>query len=199
MRGENFVKALPPDGRLRYVADWLSPARAEDLFRSLADGVEWQRSSVRLFGREVPQPRRIAFQGDPGVRYRYSGQTWEAESWTPRVAALRDRLVEETGEGFNSVLLNLYRDGSDSMGWHADDEKELGRDPVIASVSLGATRRFRLRSRAKPRRSLALELEPGSLLLMSGDLQHAWQHALPKTRRAVGPRINLTFRSVVGG
>lgn len=150
-----------------------------------------------MFGKEMLQPRKIAFQGDRGIEYTYSGGLYQADRWHPAVAGLRDELVSETGCRFNCALLNLYRDGTDSMGWHADDEPELGTNPIIASVSLGQTRRFVLRN--KDDRKLKWEVAPehGSLIVMRGDLQHHWQHQLPRTARSVGPRINLTFRKVV--
>ncbi|NKI36009.1 alpha-ketoglutarate-dependent dioxygenase AlkB [Wenzhouxiangella sp. XN79A] len=198
---EGSVKTLLPEHQrdaagLAYRPDWIAAARAAVLFERLHAGVDWQARTIRMFGRRLEQPRRIAFQGDPGVVYRYSNDDYHAEAWHPEVAALRDRLSQLLGVSFNSALLNLYRHGSDSMGWHADDEPELGDRPVIASVSLGAMRRFVLRSRAEPARKIELELAPGSLLVMSGDLQRTWQHQVPKTARPVGPRINLTFRRV---
>ncbi|GAB4170131.1 MAG: alpha-ketoglutarate-dependent dioxygenase AlkB [Wenzhouxiangellaceae bacterium] len=189
--------SLPPAGRLALEADWLTPGRAEALLAHLLESVAWEQRRIRLFGREHVQPRRIAFMGDRGVVYGYSGDRFAADGWDPVVAELRDRLQVALGVEFNCCLLNLYRDGSDSMGWHADDEPELGPNPTIASVSLGATRRFRLRSRDGQADAVALDLAHGSLLVMSGDIQHHWQHRLARTARAVGPRINLTFRQVV--
>lgn len=197
--GEEFVKALPPAGEIEYRGRWLHPGQADMLLARLTEEIDWEQRSIRMFGRTVLQPRLIRFQGDPGVRYTYSGDSHAASPWHPEVAAIRDRLRREGVGEFNSVLLNLYRDGADSMGWHADDEPELGEDPLIASISLGGTRRFVLRRRAD--RSLRHELSPGhgSLIVMRGDLQHHWQHQVPRTRRPVPARINLTFRRVVGG
>lgn len=143
------------------------------------------------------QPRKIAFQGDTGISYVYSGDVYRAEPWHADVAALRTEIERETGCRFNSVLLNLYRDGRDSMGWHSDDETELGPCPTIASVSLGAERRFVLRSRTDKQKKIEIKPASGSLMIMRGDLQHFWQHALPKTALDVQPRINLTFREIV--
>ncbi len=154
---------------------------------------------MRLFGREHLTPRLCAWYGDPGVRYAYSGQALEPLPWPPALARLRARLQNALGCPFNSVLCNLYRDGTDSMGWHSDDEASLGPRPVIASLSLGAARRFALRHRTRAYRSVALALGHGDLLIMAGDTQHHWQHAVPKTRRPIAPRINLTFRTVRGG
>ena len=176
---------------------FLPAPEAEALLAQLTAEVAWEQRSIRLYGREIPQPRLTAWHGDPAARYTYSGLVWEPRPWLPALQALRQRLEAATQARFNSVLLNLYRDGRDSMGWHADDEPELGSAPAIASLSLGATRRFRLRPRtglAHP--PLSLDLPGGSLLLMRGPTQQHWQHALPKTARQVGPRLNLTFRWV---
>ena len=139
----------------------------------------------------MPTPRLTAWMGDHA--YRYSGLTNEPQPWPPALATLRDRLSEELGAPFNSCLANLYRDGSDSMGYHADDEPELGPQPVIASISLGARRRFALRHRTS-RQRWTWELGEGDLLVMSGESQRDYLHAVPKTARPVGPRMNLTFR-----
>ncbi|MBY6205357.1 alpha-ketoglutarate-dependent dioxygenase AlkB family protein [Halomonas denitrificans] len=195
--GERSVNVLPPGGRLVHDPRWLDPGAALGVFERLLREVDWQRRSVKMFGREVPQPRLIAFQGDEGVSYRYSGGDYLAAPWHPEVGLLRDRLAEELGVGFTSALLNLYRDGADGMGWHADDEPELGREPTIASISLGAARRFLLRNRDDRSRRFEYRLGAGSLLVMEGDLQHHWQHRVPKTARPVGPRINLTFRRIL--
>lgn len=169
---------------------------ASGLFVELRQGVDWLEEEILIFGRRVPVPRRVAWHGDPGATYQYSGTPHRPEPWTPAQARIRDQVEALTGEPFNAVLLNLYRHGRDGMGWHADDEPELGRNPVIASVSLGATRRFCLRHRRRRELKLDLMLPHGSLLLMSGGTQHHWVHALPKTRAAVGERINLTFRRI---
>lgn len=195
--GDGCVKALPPAGEVAYIRGWLATSRADELFSVLTDQVNWQSRAIRMFGKEILQPRKIAFQGDRGIAYKYSGGLYEAAAWHPAVVELRDALVSETGCGFNCALLNLYRDGQDSMGWHADDEPELGTDPTIASVSLGATRRFVLRSKDDRKMKWEVAPEHGSLIVMRGDLQHHWQHQLPRTARPIGARINLTFRRVV--
>lgn len=194
--GDALVRHLPPAGRLRYLPGWLDVGYADRLLEELGAEIDWQQREITLFGRRVMQPRLVAFQGEPGVSYRYSGTTWDADGWHPRIAELLPALAQFVAGGFNSVLCNAYRDGRDAMGWHADDERALGPDPVIASLSLGAIRRFRLRCRSDHARTHALALEHGSLLVMDGDLQHHWHHALPRTRRACGMRINLTFRKI---
>ena len=189
-----------PGADLLFDPAFLPAAEAESLLAQLSAEVAWEQRTIRLFGQEFPQPRLTAWYGDPAARYTYSGLAWEPRPWTPSLLALRQRVEIATASPFNSVLLNLYRDGRDSMGWHADDEPELGPEPAIASLSLGATRRFRLRPRAGlVHPPLSLDLASGSLLLMRGPTQRHWQHALPKTARPLGPRLNLTFRWVAGG
>jgi alkylated DNA repair dioxygenase AlkB len=183
------------DGQLRWWPDAFPRAAAVRLFDALQATLPWQQERLTLFGREHLVPRLVAWHGDPAARYRYSGVLHEPAAWTDALLEIRARVEALSGHGYNSVLANLYRDGRDGMGWHADDEPELGRDPVIASVSLGATRRFRLKHRASGE-TRALELTDGSLLVMAGPLQHHWLHSLAKTARAVGPRINLTFREI---
>ena len=187
-----------PQADLLFDPAFLPAAAAESLLAQLTAEIAWEQRNIRNFGQEIPQPRLTAWYGDPAARYTYSGLAWEPRPWTPALLALRQRVETATGARFNSVLLNLYRDGRDSMGWHADDEPELGPAPAIASLSLGAPRRFRLRpSRTGPTHPpLSLDLPSGSLLLMRGPTQQYWQHALPKTARPIGPRLNLTFRWV---
>ena len=175
---------------------FLPPAEAEAAFAALRHALPWEVHRIRLCGREVDSPRLSAWIGDPGTAYRYSGATFEPHPWPAALRPLRDRVALAAGSAFNSVLANLYRDGRDTMGWHSDDERELGAHPVIASLSLGATRRFRLRNRDDPRQALAVDLPPGSLLVMRGNTQRTTRHALPRTARPVGERINLTFRRV---
>ena len=175
-------------------SDWLSARAANVLYETLSVQTPWSVHRIRLFGRWVDSPRLSCWIGDAQAVYRYSGQTFAPHPWTEALAALRDRLRGELGVPFNSVLANLYRDGRDAMGWHSDDEPELGDEPVIASLSLGAARRFVLRRRDDHAVKQALVLEPGSLLVMRGACQRDWQHALPRTAKPVGPRLNLTFR-----
>jgi alkylated DNA repair dioxygenase AlkB len=172
------------------------PSESAKFFAVLRQDIDWRQEEVTLFGRRHTVPRLVAWHGDPGAHYTYSGTGHAPHPWTPELVTIRRRVRELTGADFNAVLLNLYRDGRDGMGWHADDEPELGPAPLIASVSLGAPRRFRMRHRRRRERTLNLDLEDGSLLLMGRSVQHHWLHALPKTSQAVGERINLTFRQV---
>ena len=185
-----------PDAQVRLARGWLDPGVASALMERLLREVPWEVHRIRMFGREVASPRLSCWIGDADAAYRYSGSRFEPRPWLPALAALRERLASELEHPFNSVLANRYRSGADAMGWHADDEPELGPEPLIASVSLGATRRFLLRHRHHPARRLSLDLEPGSLLLMAGRTQRYWKHALPRTARPAGERINLTYRHV---
>jgi alkylated DNA repair dioxygenase AlkB len=200
----NLPEASLPDGRALDLFEgearlWpaaFDPSEASGLFDELRREIDWQQEDILMFGRRVPVPRRVAWHGDPGASYTYSGTEHHPLPWTPALDRVRSRVAGLTGAHFNAVLLNLYRDGKDGMGWHADDEPELGRNPVIASVSLGATRRFCMRHRRRKGLRLDLSLSHGSLLLMTGPTQHHWVHALPKTTAPVGERINLTLRRV---
>ncbi len=183
---------------LEYLPEFLTPVDADELLAALLAEVPWQRPVVQVFGRTFRSPRLAAWYGDTGAFYRYSGLVNEPLPWLPSLAALRGRLEHRLGQPFNSVLLNLYRDGADSMGWHRDREPELGENPTIASISLGGIRRFVLQhSRRTDMARLELHPEHGSLLLMRGATQHFWRHCVPKTRKVVAPRVNLTFRKIV--
>lgn len=178
---------------LEYLPAWIHAPDADRLLAALRDELAWEHREIVMFGRRVLQPRLIAWAGSPG--YRYSGQTLEPRAPTPTTAALMTRVVEHTRVRFNHVLINRYRDGADSIGLHADDEPELGRDPIVATLSLGATRRFVL----KPRRarfgpSRSLDVDHGSLLVMGGTCQRRYVHGVPRQSGAVGERISLTFR-----
>lgn len=163
---------------------------------ALHKDVPWTVHRIRMFGRWVDSPRLSCWMGDPGVRYRYSGTTFEPEPWHPAIRALLPSLELACGARFNSVLINRYRSGGDYMGWHSDDEPELGSEPVIASISLGAARRFMLRLKADHASKAECMLAHGDLLMMRGDCQRIAQHALPKMAGVNGERINLTFRWV---
>jgi alkylated DNA repair dioxygenase AlkB len=176
---------------------WLEPAEADRLMAALRDELPWEVHRIRMFGRIVDSPRLSAWVGDRDATYRYSGTRFVPHPWTPSLRALRDRVAEACGARFNSVLANLYRDGADRMGWHSDDEPELGPEPLIASLSLGAARTFRFRAKSGGE-PVAIELGHGSLLRMAGATQRLYKHELPARKRVGGPRINLTFRSIAG-
>ncbi|HEY7906428.1 MAG TPA: alpha-ketoglutarate-dependent dioxygenase AlkB [Wenzhouxiangella sp.] len=188
-----------PAGWIRLWPNFLGPEKAGWAFHQLAESLQWEQLAIRMFGRLINQPRLTAFYGERGVSYRYSGLKFSAIEWSGAIHELACQVSALTQHPFNSVLCNYYRDGQDSMGWHADDEPELGTNPVIASVSLGASRRFDL----KPKMGVtgmkqSIWLPSGSCLLMGGDLQHHWLHQIPKTKRVNEPRINLTFRWIPG-
>jgi len=177
-------------GAFHYMADFLEGSQADDLFGWLQREAPWREERIRLYGREVRVPRLVSWYGDAGLSYRYSGNQHVATGWPEPVAVLRRRLAGFAGTSFNFVLLNRYRSGADYMGWHTDDEAEMGSQ--IASVSLGATRRFVLENANGGKDTI--ELAHGSLLTMSAKVRHS----LPRTSRQVGERVNLTFRRIVG-
>ena len=183
---------IPCDGVLQLVPDAV-PAPERVLDRLMAE-IDWRQDEAWIMGRRVALPRLTAWYGDAG--YRYSGIDNPPRPWLELLVELKGVAEALAGSPFNSVLLNLYRDGRDSMGWHSDDERSLGPEPVIASLSFGATRRFRLKHKQQPGLAIGLDLPPGSCLIMAGALQHHWRHALPKTARPVGSRVNLTFRLI---
>lgn len=185
-----------PDADVAIDPGWLAPAQADALFARLRDDIAWGVHRIRLFGRVVDSPRLSCWIGDPGATYVYSGTRFEPQPWPAALLPVRERLRRETGISFNSVLANLYRDGRDRMGWHSDNEPELGRRPTIASLSLGAERRFALKHRSVAELRRTLVLAHGSLLLMAGETQAHYRHALPPSARVKEARINLTFRRI---
>jgi alkylated DNA repair dioxygenase AlkB len=187
---------LPFDGSAVLYPDFLPPEEADRAFVRLLAEEPWQAHSITMFGRTVSEPRLSVWHGDDGVSYTYSGVPRDPEPWTPLLADLRGRCSTTAGAAFNGMLANLYRDGGDSMGWHSDDEPVLGPEPVIASVSLGAERRFDLRHRDSGERVSVL-LPHGSLLVMSGMSQARWQHRIARSARVSSARINLTFRRLL--
>ena len=184
-------------GTLQLEPDFMTVKEADSLFQSLQQQLDWQQAEIRMFGRMVRIPRLQCFQGDPGISYRYSGLSLQTEPWHPLIHALKQRVESIVHHTFNTVLINYYRDGKDSMGWHSDDEPELGSNPVIASLSLGATRCFKMKHKTKTDlQPISLNLPSGSLLVMSGSTQTHWLHQITKTKKSVGRRINLTFRFI---
>ncbi|HEV8440201.1 MAG TPA: alpha-ketoglutarate-dependent dioxygenase AlkB [Methylomirabilota bacterium] len=188
--------ALVSGAWLDYEAEWLSPDEADAALAALREQLAWEQREIVLFGRRILQPRLIAWAGDLG--YRYSGQTLEPRPFTPAAGRLLERVGERAGVAFNHVLANRYRSGEDSMGLHADDEPELGPDPVVAIVSLGASRRLVVRPRRKQDRGRHdLELRHGALLVMGGTCQRHYVHGVPRQPGARGERISLTFRRLL--
>jgi alkylated DNA repair dioxygenase AlkB len=193
-----ILRLLPlPDASIYFAGNFFTPAQSNAFFKELQENTAWRQENIKLFGREIAQPRLTAWYGDAGKAITYSGLTLQPRPWTPALLEIKAAVEKAAGTTFNSVLLNLYRSGSDSVGWHADDEAQLGSNPVIASVSFGAERRFDLRHRTlKKLPKTSLLLTHGSLLLMAGPTQHNWQHQIPKTQKPVGGRVNLTFRMI---
>jgi alkylated DNA repair dioxygenase AlkB len=183
---------LPCDGSMILTMD--AVPQADAVFDRLMKDIDWQAETIKMFGKPVTVPRLVAWHGD--ASYTYSGVRHEPADWTQDLLNLKAIAERLAGTPFNSVLLNLYRDGSDGMGWHADDEPELGPDPVIASISLGVPRLFHVKHRRKPDVKHSILLPGGSCLVMAGGMQSHWLHRLAKTARPVGARINLTFRGV---
>jgi alkylated DNA repair dioxygenase AlkB len=184
---------LPCDGIVCLHEDALVAADARRLFEKLMAVTPWRHEIATVMGRRVPIPRLTAWHGAAG--YVYSGIEMKPAPWNAPLLEIKAAAETCARQAFNNVLLNLYRDGRDSVSWHADNESGLGRNPVIASISLGAVRRFQMKHRGSGER-VALDLPPGSCLLMAGATQHHWLHQVPKTSRPVGPRINLTFRAM---
>lgn len=183
------------DADIVYYPNFLDEVSADDLLKELSDTIPWQQDNIKLFGKIHAQPRLTALFGNNEKPYTYSNITMQPHPWTPILQQIKSRVEALAEVDFTSVLLNLYRSGKDSNGWHADNEKELGINPVIASVSLGAERFFHLKHNAEPLKQSIL-LEHGSLLLMKGSTQHFWKHQIPKTAKPMGTRINLTFRII---
>ncbi|MEO1289672.1 MAG: alpha-ketoglutarate-dependent dioxygenase AlkB [Chloroflexota bacterium] len=175
---------------------FLTSNEASTLFTTLEHDVAWQQSEIEMFGKTIQLPRLTAWYGDEGNTYSYSGVSHTPLAWIPPLATLKIQVEAIAKVNFNSVLLNLYRDGKDSVGWHSDDEPELGTNPVIASISLGGEREFQFRHKDNPEERHSLVLTSGSLLLMQGATQHHWKHRIPKTKKEIAPRINMTFRII---
>ena len=186
---------LPNDGSASYHGSVFPTEQADQLFTSLQIHIPWEHDEVFLFGKRIVTARQVAWFGDEGCHYTYSGKTHLATPWTPELQVIKTKIEELTGTLFNSCLANLYLEGEQGMGWHQDNEKELGPEPTIASVSLGAERRFDFRHKEHGDKVQIL-LAHGSLLIMSGSTQTYWQHQLPKTKKVTTPRINLTFRTI---
>lgn len=189
------MEELSPGAWIRYEPQWLSVEEADALFEALRAELPWEERPILVAGREVLQPRLVAWEGE--IAYRYSGQTLRVAPITARTRALMERAAATAGGPFNHALFNWYRDGKDHIGFHADNEPELGRNPLIASLSLGAPRRFRLERKGRRHTRRDLELAHGSLLVMGGTLQHHWYHAVPRAA-GVGGRVNVTFRWMRG-
>ena len=187
------------DADLRYFPRWVDADLADGWLSEISAQTPWAQPQIKLYGRSIAVPRLVAWYGDADAHYRYSGFTHEPLAWTPLLADIRQRVQQQVGQRLNGVLLNYYRDGQDAMGWHSDDERELGQQPLVVSLNLGATRRFDFRRKGASRIEYSISLEHGSLLVMSGLTQHYWQHQIARTRKVRAPRLNLTFRQIIHG
>ncbi len=183
------------NGEYIYIPDFFSKPEGNDLLIKLREKTLWKQESMNLYGKQLPFPRLTAWYGDNDKPYRFSGITLQPNPWTDDLLYIKNKVEAQSGKVFNSVLLNQYRDGSDSISWHTDAEPELGKNPVIASVTFGETRKFQLRH-IQTKERIDIELIHGSLLIMKGELQHFWQHQIPKTTTVKNGRINLTFRTI---
>ncbi|MDZ4724575.1 MAG: alpha-ketoglutarate-dependent dioxygenase AlkB [Leptospira sp.] len=187
------VNLLPFGGIVNYFGPILNAEESSLLLNSLLNETPWKYDEAVIFGKHIYTKRKVAWFGDAGFSYHYSGIERKAIPWTDLLLNLKSKIETYAGDTFNSCLLNLYHDGDEGMAWHSDDEKELGKDTTIASLTLGAERRFLFRHKIN-RTTITVHLENGSLLLMKGETQTNWLHSLPKMRRVKSPRINLTFR-----
>ena len=187
---------LPYDGTVNYYGPIVSSQEAKEYFDQLINNIEWKNDEVFIFGKHIITQRKVAWYADAGLSYTYSKVTKAGLAWTDELLKLKELTEKLTGETFNSCLLNLYHHGEEGMGWHSDDEKELGKNMAIASLSFGADRKFSFKLK-EDKQTLSLLLENGSLLLMKDETQQKWLHSLPKTKRITEPRINLTFRTIV--
>ena len=185
-----------PDAEIEYYPNFFTEIEATVLFQQILKETPWQQDDITVFGKTYKQPRLTAFFGNEGKPYSYSNITMQPHNWNEILLMIKSKVEKTTGHTFSSVLLNLYRDGKDSNGWHADNEKELGQNPVIASVSFGEKRIFQLKHNTLKDLKQNIALESGSLLLMKGTTQHYWKHQIPKTSKPVKQRINLTFRTI---
>ncbi len=183
------------NGEYIFFPNFFSKAESDSFLINLRRNIVWKQESMHMYGKKIDFPRLTAWYGNNDKPYSFSGITLQPLPWSSEILSIKSKIESVAKTAFNSVLLNLYRDGNDSISWHTDAEKELGTNPVIASVNFGATRKFQLRH-IKTKEKLEIELTHGSLLIMQGELQHFWQHQVPKTSKVVGERINLTFRVI---
>lgn len=184
------------NGEYIYIPNFFNRVESDFFFEILLKEIDWKQEEMNMYGKILKFPRLTAWYGDNDTPYSFSGITLSPNYWTKELQVIKNRIEPRCNATFNSVLLNLYRNGTDSISWHTDAEKELGMNPTIASVTFGATRKFQLRHKIT-KEKIELNLQHGSLLVMQGQLQHYWEHQLPKTKMNVGERINLTFRVII--
>ncbi|MCP9762300.1 alpha-ketoglutarate-dependent dioxygenase AlkB family protein [Lacihabitans soyangensis] len=195
--GSIFKKGITviENGEYIFYPNFFSKEESDSFLKTLRSNIIWKQESMNMYGKKIDFPRLTAWYGNNDKPYSFSGITLQPLPWSSEILSIKSKIEPVANTAFNSVLLNLYRDGNDSISWHTDAEKELGINPVIASVNFGATRKFQLRH-IKTKEKLEIELTHGSLLIMQGELQHFWQHQVPKTSKIVRERINLTFRVI---
>lgn len=186
-----------PDGKIDYYRDFIGQDEAKRLLQVLRNELLWRKDDIKMFGKTYKIPRLQAWYGDEGAHYKYSGIDLPLNPWHDLLLEIKASIEKQTGFSFNSVLANWYRDGQDSNGWHADNEKELGLNPVIASITLGTERIFQMKHRVDKDQKRRILLEHGSLLIMKGKTQHFWLHQIAKSKKIDTDRINLTFRNVL--
>jgi len=194
---EQIIDLCLSDGQAYLYVNFLDVLQAEQLFNVLLQQLDWSQQHIKVYGKNYAVPRLSAWYADNAKSYEYSGLRLQGLTWTPELLAIKSKLEKFCQQSFNSLLANLYRDGADGVGWHADDEIELGQNPFIASLSLGQERVFQLKHRRAKNLKQSLVLPAGSLLVMSGATQHHWLHQLPKSRKPMKSRINLTFRQLI--
>jgi len=186
---------LNKDGTVDYYGKILSSEEANQYYDLLMQNIQWEKDEVIIFGKHITTKRKVAWYGDSGYLYTYSNTTKQALAWTKELSELKQIVEELAGTKFNSCLLNLYHNGNEGMGWHSDDEKPLGKNNIIASLSFGAERKFSFKHK-QTKQTVSLVLEHGSLLIMKDATQSNWLHSLPKAKNIIQPRINLTFRTI---
>lgn len=191
----NHERLTIRNGDIIHIPNFFDKEQSDHYFNLLLEAINWKQEVINMYGKKLPFPRLTAWYGDRDKLYTFSGITLQPNTWTSALLEIKHKVETNVDVTFNSVLLNRYRHGNDSISWHADDEKELGKNPEIASVNFGATRVFQLRH-IETKEKISIELSHGSLLIMLGELQHFWQHQSPKTKKVVGERINLTFRVI---
>jgi len=196
-KGKGITKNLIPyDGEVYYIENFIEKSMARQFYKDLDKNISWEHDEFVMYGKKIITKRKVAWYGSKEFDYNYSQKTRKAEPWTKGLMHLKQLIEFESKDFFNSCLLNLYPEGSDGMGWHSDDEKELTPFATIAYLSFGSDRRFSFKHRLT-KETVSLTLKNGSLLLMKGVIQKHWLHQLPKTKKTIGPRINLTFRSII--
>jgi len=184
------------DLKIRVQEGFFSSVEANDLLINCIAGLPWESMKIKMFGKEVVIPRLQCWVGDEGCEYSYSGKKLNRQPWTPELLMIKEKISQHANLNFNSVLVNFYRDGQDSMGWHADDEPELGKNPTIAALSFGGERDLVFRN-ILSKETLSIPQPHGALIIIDGQTQQYWQHAIKKTKKVISPRINLTFRNIM--